>query len=25
VDERIPVTALQFGVRVMDRLLTTAS
>jgi len=25
VDERIPVTALHFGVRVMDRLLTTAS
>src|SRR5215469_2939509 len=25
VDERIPVTALQFGVQVMDRLLTTAS
>ena len=25
VDERIPVTALRFGVRVMDRLLTTAS
>jgi acetylornithine deacetylase/succinyl-diaminopimelate desuccinylase-like protein len=25
VDERIPVTALQFGVRVIDRLLTTAS
>jgi acetylornithine deacetylase/succinyl-diaminopimelate desuccinylase-like protein len=25
VDERIPVSALHFGVRVMDRLLTTAS